>query len=1598
MLAAQETVIYIAQKNKAEIPSESYESGGGRRAHKDGSNGNGQGTSKDNDDRLCEGCQRKFKNSRGVKIHQTKTACLKKNVAKPLSKVDKSEDASTPVNHHSSSGTREGWRKSRRIPSMIFTRRTPKITATSATPVNHKLFDRSFSKVTIADRQAPRRNLVKEIIAEWNSDSEDDSIQQSAVESPGSIVMPSPESTASKPVKRVSLTSKESRSLREWLKASPSSKEKRNESGTSSKAKEKQESEGSTSEGKAQHKSGIHTRERKTFLDKWLKSPQAQSAPNHQEEIQKPQEEKQLESTPKIVQSVSTEQSIKMTELLEMRSKIVQGSKEDIIAKHNITLRKRDLRSLLGNNWLNDSVIDEYLMKIERRSESESSLPSVTALTAHFYKVLDRDGIIEGMRSTRNWIKYDLRMMEVILVPIHKSHHWSLVLIDVQEHTIHYLDSLEGSRNTSQAPGVMKQFMEAYHRERGEDVQYKVKIRRDAPKQTNGTDCGVFVCQYSERLGRRAPLNFHQKDIQNIRWRMIWEIMNGVLSENLRVLHEKKVSKVKVQKTVKVQITQEVKGDKKGKSETHKEGKKTTDRSNLSEEQTITKKARINWPKSNSTEWRKLDTDLSNILSAVRGSAVSRAESHPTIIYNFSLERFGPVKNKKPKQNCVKGPSRRQRECKHLREEINKLKEAYTTAPEEEKEGIAELQNEKLRALRLKKRAESIKSSRGKYKRNAEEFISQPYSYARKVLDPQVKGRLQSSKEEVEEFVTAAHSDPAREEEIPIPDDLYEYPEVELEFNKKPPTLKEFSALLRKTRSKSAPGPNGVPYKVYKKCPGVAKELWSYLRDLWKKNVIPDSWRKAEGVFIPKEDGATVVSKFRTINLCNVEGKLQLGLLAGKITQFTVGNGYIDTSIQKGGVPGIAGCLEHTAILSQLMRDAKKDGKDLVSTWLDIKNAYGSIPHKLISIALKRAHIPEEVQELINSYYSDVSIRFTTEEFTTEFLKLQKGIITGCTLSVILFALTMTMLVLSAHKETKGPTTSSGQLQKTTRLFMDDISTTTETKVQSSHLLNALSEKLSWGRLEVKPEKCRCLVIKKGALSQDTVKIQGQSIMSVKEKPVKYLGKLYNFSLNDREQVETTIDGVRKGLKKINSNKLPGRYKAWIMEHMLLPRTMWPLMIYAFPATKVEKIQQLFTASVKKWLGIPKSLSTDAFYSTSMKLQLPYSSVVEEVKAAKTRILYTYQQSSDECIRNANINVDAGSKWSIRKEIPEAESRLRLQEIAGIANIGREGIGMSHRQYFSKSSGKEKRGLIVQQVRIKEEEIRRARIAGLSKQAASTRWQVPERKLGHREIISTSEASLKFLIKSVYDLLPTPANKCVWFRTEEFKCQLCGGSGTLNHILSACPVALQQGRFRYRHDEVLKEISKHIDEKRKQMNSSPWKKKKKKKIEFLKTGERGKQSNPASTPPESYFDTARDWSMRVDVGRKLVIPVHIMETSLRPDIIIISERSKQLGIIELTVPSEARVEVSHQMKLMKYTPIEETATRRGWKVRSWAVEVGCRGFAASSLSTCLKELGFTGSKRRSIMKSAGLEAERASQKIWSWSYNKQWGSKDSTGS
>ena len=91
------------------------------------------------------------------------------------------------------------------------------------------------------------------------------------------------------------------------------------------------------------------------------------------------------------------------------------------------------------------------------------------------------------------------------------------------------------------------------------------------------------------------------------------------------------------------------------------------------------------------------------------------------------------------------------------------------------------------------------------------------------------------------------------------------------------------------------------------------------------------------------------------------------------------------------------------------------------------------------------------------------------------------------------------------------------------------------------------------------------------------------------------------------------------------------------------------------------------------------------------------------------------------------------------------------------------------------------------------------------------------------------------------------------------------------------------------------------------------------------------------------------------------------------------------------MPTEERIEIAGELKRAKYEVLVSEGRRNGWHVRCWAVEIGCRGFPAVSMSRLLKELGFVGGERRKMMEKLGGLAEEASRSIWRASHYKNWG-------
>ena len=109
----------------------------------------------------------------------------------------------------------------------------------------------------------------------------------------------------------------------------------------------------------------------------------------------------------------------------------------------------------------------------------------------------------------------------------------------------------------------------------------------------------------------------------------------------------------------------------------------------------------------------------------------------------------------------------------------------------------------------------------------------------------------------------------------------------------------------------------------------------------------------SRGLFHPERGMSENITQFRTILIeCGGKDILSFSVLARRMTSYLTWNNYVDTSVQKGGVPGFSECVEHTSVtcISHLIQEAKVNKKD---GWLDLANAYGTIPHTLIEESLK---------------------------------------------------------------------------------------------------------------------------------------------------------------------------------------------------------------------------------------------------------------------------------------------------------------------------------------------------------------------------------------------------------------------------------------------------------------------------------------------------------------------------------------------------------------------------------------------------------------------------------------------------------------------
>jgi len=124
------------------------------------------------------------------------------------------------------------------------------------------------------------------------------------------------------------------------------------------------------------------------------------------------------------------------------------------------------------------------------------------------------------------------------------------------------------------------------------------------------------------------------------------------------------------------------------------------------------------------------------------------------------------------------------------------------------------------------------------------------------------------------------------------------------------------------------------------------------------------------------------------------------------------------------------------------------------------------------------------------------------------------------------------------------------------------------------------------GRMELKPAKSRVLVgTKRKVTDKFCLSVRGTSIPSVTEKPAKSLGKMFDSTLKNTSALQATSSELGTWLTAVHKSGLPGKFKAWIHQHGILPRLFWLLLVYELPLTTVEGFKRMISHYLAQVVG-----------------------------------------------------------------------------------------------------------------------------------------------------------------------------------------------------------------------------------------------------------------------------------------------------------------------------------------------------------------------------------------------------------------------------
>ncbi|XP_023214312.1 uncharacterized protein LOC111617214 [Centruroides sculpturatus] len=407
-----------------------------------------------------------------------------------------------------------------------------------------------------------------------------------------------------------------------------------------------------------------------------------------------------------------------------------------------------------------------------------------------------------------------------------------------------------------------------------------------------------------------------------------------------------------------------------------------------------------------------------------------------------------------------------------------------------------------------------------------------------------------------------------------------------------PFTPEEVATRIRRCHN-TAPGPDGLRYHHWARVDPKGIILSSVFNAVLRTSFIPPSWQRSNTILLHKKGDVRSVSNWRPIALSNTLGKIFSACLANRLLLWCQSNNIL-SSAQKGFLQH-EGCLDHNFLLQTIIQDARRKHRSCHIAWLDISNAFGSVPHDTISQCLQWCKLHEESTDIITSLLQNCSTRIRTSNGYTDDIPIHSGVKQGCPLSPLLFNIVIETAVRNIQHLQLGYPLEGEPID--ILAYADDLVLISPTAEGLQKQLDCITNWAAWAGLRFNAGKCASLSVKgkQHGIGNEIFNLQGTNIPPLSASgSYDYLGIPTGFSTHHTP--EDVISNLEKDIRQLDESKLAPWQKIHAINTMLLPKLTFHLLLGSNPKKRLRTLDRHIKNCAKRWLNLPQRASAEVIH------------------------------------------------------------------------------------------------------------------------------------------------------------------------------------------------------------------------------------------------------------------------------------------------------------------------------------------------------------------------------------------------------------------